>query len=70
MAFSSHNSYENITQIDDSIKLREDYGGSKEFYFVIDNRDTFITPNDAVPDGIITINVDLTIKYDYGSNYY
>lgn len=65
MAFSSLYSYENITRIADSILLREDYGGSKEFYFVIDNRDTLITPDDAIPDGIIIINVDITLKSEY-----
>lgn len=60
--FSAQYSKENITQLIDVIDLSNRYG---TFYLVIDNRNTTLTPNDATPTGIITVDVKITTKTAY-----
>ncbi len=62
IAFSAFYSNENISQIIDTFELQGQHIGFKEIYFVIDNRDTSITPEDATPEGMITVDVKITIK--------
>ncbi len=65
IAFSANYLNENISQIVDTLELQGQHIGFKEIYLIIDNRDTSITPNDATPDGTITLDVKITIKTVY-----
>lgn len=57
MSFSTLYSGENVSNIREKIELPQD---CRACYLIIDNRDTPLTPGDAVPDG--SINVSLNIK--------
>ena len=62
IAFSAYFSKENVTKVDEKVDLPARYF----YYLVIDNKDTPLTPNDATPDGVITL--DVYVKYT--STYY
>jgi hypothetical protein len=57
IAFSALHSWENVSRVNTRVELPR---GSRFYYVVIDNRDTALTPNDATPTGIIT--VDMTVQ--------
>lgn len=58
LAFSAYHAVENVSQIIDTINLPpEGY-----FHLIIDNKDTPLTPDDATPTGIITVEVYLEIE--------
>jgi hypothetical protein len=58
IAFSAYYSRENITNINDTLSLPFD----RNYYLVIDNRDTPLTPDDATPTGPLTVSVYLEIE--------
>ena len=62
-SFASYYSRENVTQVEDTVKLPS---REAKYFLIIDNRDTELTLNDATPSGTITLDVDLkiTIKYN------
>ncbi|UCE73313.1 MAG: hypothetical protein JSV56_09790 [Methanomassiliicoccales archaeon] len=62
IAFSTTFAKENIDQIDETIKLYRfrSYPWG-QYNLVIDNRNTTLTPNDAIPDGMITVDMNVTM---------
>jgi hypothetical protein len=62
ISFSSYYSLENVSRVDDTIKLNEEYG---TFYLVIDNTDNPLTVSDAIPQGTITLDLKVTISITY-----
>jgi hypothetical protein len=67
LAFSVQYSYENVSQVDDTIEISEDIPEYKSLYLILDNRKVEITPNDADPIGTITVdlNIEITSSYHY-----
>ncbi len=61
-SFSSYYSSENVNHVEDTLDLGETY---REYYIIIDNKRTSITPDDADPDGTIAVDLDLTIMTTY-----
>jgi hypothetical protein len=55
-AFSAQRRYENVTRVDDRFELDSD---ELDILIVIDNRDFQLTPDDAVPSGVIEVDVHL-----------
>ena len=69
IAFSAFYSSENVDEIVDTVDLSEAASGyGNEYFLVIDNRNTPLTPNDASPEGPITVEINLIITSD--SYYY
>jgi hypothetical protein len=62
-AFSTLYSLENVNEVDEMISIPR--GRGEGLNLIIDNRDTGITENDAVPEGVLNIKVDLTIIETY-----
>ena len=67
ISFSSFYSNENTNGVEDELDFTDERSVYKEYFLVIDNRDTRITPNDAQPVGTLTIDVNIIINY---FNYY
>ncbi|UCE73314.1 MAG: hypothetical protein JSV56_09795 [Methanomassiliicoccales archaeon] len=65
IAFSAVYSKENVDTVADTAVLPDEGSGFREYFLVIDNKDTALTPDDAVPDGAITIDVNITLKTVY-----
>lgn len=67
LAFSVQYSYENVSEIEDTIEISEDYPQYKSLYLILDNRKVEITPDDANPKGTITVdlNIEITSSYYY-----
>lgn len=66
ISFSSFYSNENTNRVQENLDFTDERGLYKEYFLIIDNRDTPITPNDAVPVGTLTLDVEITIDYyDY-----
>lgn len=63
MAFSAEYSKENINKISETITLSPERW--RPFYLVIDNRDTAITPDDAIPSGTLEVDAEITITTAY-----
>ncbi|UCH89926.1 MAG: hypothetical protein JSV49_04585 [Thermoplasmata archaeon] len=62
-SFSSSHAWENVIKVSDSVSI---HGiGGESLYLVIDNRDTPITQNDAVPEGLLTVHVEGSIEMFY-----
>ncbi len=55
-AFSAVARYENVTFVDDELELESH---QLPFFLVIDNRDYQLTPGDAVPTGVIEVDVHI-----------
>lgn len=64
-AFSAIYSKENISRINETCDLSVKSQGYRELYLIIDNRDFPLTPEDAVPTGTITIDLNLDITSVY-----
>jgi hypothetical protein len=64
IAFSAIFIQENITQLEDKVKF-SDTGSYREYYLIIDNSDNPITQNDAVPYGVVNVNVELEVRTRY-----
>jgi hypothetical protein len=60
LAFSVLYSSENITQVYDVITLEGAGFADEEYFLVVDNRNTEITPNDAIPEGTITVDIEIS----------
>lgn len=65
ISFSATYAKENMAQLDETVELTEEESDGI-IYVIIDNRDTPVTPNDAVPSGILTLDVNITVKTTYG----
>jgi hypothetical protein len=65
ISFSSQYSSENVNAVSENLDFSDEDSRYMEYYLIIDNRDTGITPDDASPMGTITIDVHITIDYTY-----
>ncbi|MCK5548193.1 MAG: hypothetical protein KAI64_04215, partial [Thermoplasmata archaeon] len=65
MSFTAHYVKENITQIDDFVELPGDGVYYYMYWLVIDNRNTPLTPDDATPTGVLTVDLTVTTKNPY-----
>jgi hypothetical protein len=65
ISFSTHYSDENINNVTQTLDFSDENSRFSEYFLVIDNRDTRITPDDATPRGTITVDVHITIEYTY-----
>jgi hypothetical protein len=66
MAFSSLYSKENITGMNETIKLQ---AWHDEYHLIIDNMDTPLIIDDAIPNGTINLKVKISTKTEFGSYY-
>ncbi len=64
IAFSAIYAKENTAQLNETVELSEEESDGI-IYVIIDNRDTPVTSNDAVPSGILTLDVNITVKTTY-----
>jgi uncharacterized membrane protein len=58
ISFSTYYAYEDLSQVSATLDIPVD----RWFNLVIDNRDTPLTPNDATPTGVITVDVSISME--------
>jgi hypothetical protein len=63
MSFSAFRKWENVTELNTNFSI--DNIGWRDYYIVIDNRDTQLTPDDAVPDGNLNLHLYLKISGEW-----
>jgi hypothetical protein len=58
ISFSAYYAYDDVSEVSATLELPVE----RWFYLVIDNRDTPLTPNDATPSGVITVDVSISME--------
>ena len=64
-SFSATYMNENVTFMNDTVTLPELPRYDNNYYLVIDNRETSLTPDDADPKGTINVSMKITETYHY-----
>jgi hypothetical protein len=65
ISFSTFYSNENTNRVEDNLDFTDNRNNYKEYFLIIDNRDTQLTPDDATPSGTLTLDVEIITDYSY-----